>query len=183
MMQKQHKLTIKQEKFSQAYVKTGNASEAYRQAYDAEHMTPPAINQEAHHLARNPNIALRVEELTELALATSQVTPEWIVERLCATHNAAIAARPQQLAAANRSLELLGRFQGMFRDADIGTTVVPITKVTVVLPSGSDTEQPIVESDAITIAETVVDVPSVDAQPDSVHPGTWSRDDANDRHS
>ena len=36
--EKEYKLTIKQEAFARAYVETGNASEAYRRAYNAENM-------------------------------------------------------------------------------------------------------------------------------------------------
>ena len=183
MMQKQHKLTIKQERFAQAYVKTGNMSEAYSQAYNAEQMTPPAINQEAHHLARNPHITLRVEELTALAQVREQITVDWVLDGLKTNLALALSTRPPQLAAANRAAELLGKHVGMFKDIDPTITVVPITKVTVVLPSGSSTDQPIVESEAVIVADTVVDVPSVDVQPDSGYSGTWSRNDANDKDS
>lgn len=37
-------LTPKQETFCLAYIETGNASEAYRQAYDAENMKPDTVN-------------------------------------------------------------------------------------------------------------------------------------------
>ena len=36
--EKEYKLTIKQEAFARAYVETGNASEAYSRAYNAENM-------------------------------------------------------------------------------------------------------------------------------------------------
>lgn len=36
-------LTIKQEAFCQAYIETGNASEAYRTAYAADKMKPEAV--------------------------------------------------------------------------------------------------------------------------------------------
>ena len=37
-------MTPKQEKFCQLYVELGNASEAYRQAYDASKMHAPTVN-------------------------------------------------------------------------------------------------------------------------------------------
>lgn len=37
-------LTQKQEAFALAYFETGNASEAYRRAYNAENMKPESIN-------------------------------------------------------------------------------------------------------------------------------------------
>ncbi|OWK42450.1 terminase small subunit [Fimbriiglobus ruber] len=57
--------TPKQEKFCQKYIELGNASEAYRQAYDAENMSPEAIGVEACRLLQNPKVALRVLELQD----------------------------------------------------------------------------------------------------------------------
>ena len=37
------KLTPKQERFCQVYIETGNASEAYRAAYNAEKMKPESV--------------------------------------------------------------------------------------------------------------------------------------------
>jgi phage terminase small subunit len=41
-------LTVKQENFCLAYMETGNASEAYRRAYNAGKMKPAVINVKAH---------------------------------------------------------------------------------------------------------------------------------------
>jgi phage terminase small subunit len=40
-------LTQRQEKFCLAYIETGNASESYRRAYNAENMKPVTINRKA----------------------------------------------------------------------------------------------------------------------------------------
>ena len=53
-------LTPKQEAFCLAYIETGNASEAYRRAYDAEKMKPPVINVKACQLLAEDKIAVRV---------------------------------------------------------------------------------------------------------------------------
>lgn len=58
-------LTPKQEAFVQAYLTTGNASEAYRQAYDAEGMKPETINRKAKELMDNGKIAARLSTLQE----------------------------------------------------------------------------------------------------------------------
>lgn len=58
-----NKLTPKQENFCIEYIETGNASEAYRQAYDAENMKPETINRNAKALLDNNKIATRVEGL------------------------------------------------------------------------------------------------------------------------
>lgn len=54
-------LTIKQEAFCQAYIETGNASEAYRTAYAADKMKAEAIHVNASKLLDNAKVALRVK--------------------------------------------------------------------------------------------------------------------------
>ncbi|QLB42024.1 MULTISPECIES: terminase small subunit [Mannheimia] len=56
-------LTPKQEAFCLTYIETGNASEAYRQAYEAEGMKPETINRKAKELLDNGKITARIEEL------------------------------------------------------------------------------------------------------------------------
>ncbi len=56
-------LTPKQEAFAQAYVETGNASEAYRRAYNASQMKAPGIAVNASKLLASTKIALMVAEL------------------------------------------------------------------------------------------------------------------------
>ena len=53
-------LTPKQEAFCQAYIETGNASEAYRTAYAADRMKPEAVHVQAFKLQGLADIALRV---------------------------------------------------------------------------------------------------------------------------
>lgn len=57
------KLTPKQENFCLAYLETGNASEAYRRAYDSKNMKPESINVNASKLLADAKIALRIENL------------------------------------------------------------------------------------------------------------------------
>ncbi|KMK17787.1 terminase [Pluralibacter gergoviae] len=56
-------LTIKQEAFCQAYIETGNASEAYRKAYAADRMKPESVNRKAKELLDNGKIAARIVAL------------------------------------------------------------------------------------------------------------------------
>lgn len=60
-----NKLTPKQDAFVLAYLETGNASEAYRRAYDVRRMLPTTINNTACLLLKQPNIAERVREHRE----------------------------------------------------------------------------------------------------------------------
>lgn len=55
------KLTPKQENFCQLFIELGNASEAYRQAYDADSMNENTVNREAKRLLDNPKITTRLE--------------------------------------------------------------------------------------------------------------------------
>lgn len=72
-------LTVKQEKFAQKYVELGNASEAYRQAYDAENMAPETIHNEAHILLKHPEVAARVARLEEMARKRHEVTVDRVI--------------------------------------------------------------------------------------------------------
>ena len=57
------KITIKQEKFCLEYLKDGNASRAYREAYNASKMKEASINVNASKLLKDTKIALRLKEL------------------------------------------------------------------------------------------------------------------------
>lgn len=56
-------LTVKQSDFCLFYIETGNASEAYRRAYDAENMKPETVNRRAFDLMENSKIKARIEAL------------------------------------------------------------------------------------------------------------------------
>lgn len=61
------KLTIKQEKFCIKYVECGNASEAYRYAYDCSKMNPATVHRKAAELLNNGKITARIKELQRTA--------------------------------------------------------------------------------------------------------------------
>lgn len=58
-------LTPKQELFCQVYVSTGNATEAYRQAYDTSSMKYSTVMEAACRLTKNSKISARVKELED----------------------------------------------------------------------------------------------------------------------
>ena len=72
-------LTPKQEAFCQSYLETGNASEAYRQSYDASAMKPETVNRAAKELIDNPKIAARIAKLENDRLKRHQVTVDRVV--------------------------------------------------------------------------------------------------------
>jgi len=75
-------LTPKQENFCLAYLETGNASEAYRRAYDAENMSSNALNREACVMLDNPKIAQRLEELREPIMQRHAITVDVLLAEL-----------------------------------------------------------------------------------------------------
>lgn len=58
-------LTPKQERFCQLYIELGNASEAYRQSYDADSMNENTVNRKAKELLDNGKITARLELIRE----------------------------------------------------------------------------------------------------------------------
>jgi len=75
------KLTPKQRKFAEEYVNTGNASEAYRRAYDVGPDTKmEVINVEGSRLLSDPNIALRVKELQTKEAEDFQITRKEVAD-------------------------------------------------------------------------------------------------------
>lgn len=93
-------LTIKQEAFCQAYIETGNASEAYRSSYAAENMKPDAIHVQASKLLDNPKIALRVTELRGEIKDRHSVTVDSLLAELEEARQAALTAETPQSSAA-----------------------------------------------------------------------------------
>ena len=76
------KLTGKQEKFCDYYTETGNATEAYRRAYDCSTMTNKALWVKASQLLSQDKVRLRVEELQKEMRDKSIFTKEDILKEL-----------------------------------------------------------------------------------------------------
>ncbi len=75
-------LTPKQEAFCLAYIETGNASKAYRHAYDADNMKMPTIYKEACNLLNNPKITPRIKQLQSQYAEMNRVTVESLTNEL-----------------------------------------------------------------------------------------------------
>ncbi|EAS1798047.1 terminase small subunit [Salmonella enterica] len=93
-------LTIKQEAFCQAYIETGNASEAYRTAYAADKMKPEAVHVQACKLQDNPKIALRIKELRGEIKQRHNVTVDSLLAELEEARQKALSAEAPQSSAA-----------------------------------------------------------------------------------
>lgn len=69
-----HTLTVKQEGFCLAYMRNGgNATEAYRDAYDAEGLANHSVTQLASRLLANVNIARRIAEHRDFAARSAGI--------------------------------------------------------------------------------------------------------------
>lgn len=76
-------LTPKQEKFCQVYLETGNASEAYRQAYNVSAKAKAStINRSAHEVLEHPKVSARIEELRLETLRRHEVTVDTLISEL-----------------------------------------------------------------------------------------------------
>lgn len=93
-------LTQKQEKFCQAYIEKGNASEAYRTAYAADRMKPEAIHVNASKLLDNAKVSLRVAELQSEIKQRHNVTVDSLIKELEEARQAALTAETVQSSAA-----------------------------------------------------------------------------------
>ena len=98
--EKELKLTIKQEAFARAYVETGNASEAYRRAYNAENMSRESIAVRACQLLAHGKVSVMVQQLKDQAAERHAVTVDSLVKELEEARIAALTAESPQSAAA-----------------------------------------------------------------------------------
>ena len=106
------KLTPKQEKFCLEYLKTGNASEAYRLAYDIKKMKPETVNRTAKALLDNRKIATRIDELKQPAIDDAQITFESHLKKLAELRDAAAAA--EEFSAAITAETNRGKAAGLY---------------------------------------------------------------------
>ena len=108
------KLTQKQEAFARAYVETGNASEAYRRAYDAARMKPEAIHVNASKLLADTKVALRVDALQAKHAKRHDITVDRITEMLL--DDRTLARSNDQPAAAVSAAMGIAKLHGLIID-------------------------------------------------------------------
>lgn len=75
-------LTPKQEEFCLVYLKTGNATEAYRQSYSTKNMLPKTVNEKASKMLASAKIRARLAELNKTAVTDAVMTRQEALERL-----------------------------------------------------------------------------------------------------
>ena len=79
-MSKLSKLTVKQEKFAQKYVKCGCASEAYRHAYNTSRMKDKSIHELSCRLLADIKVSSRVDQLKVKASKRHEITLDKMLE-------------------------------------------------------------------------------------------------------
>ncbi len=104
-------LTPKQLAFVVEYIKSSNATQAYKLVYDCSNTTDKTVNENASRLLKNPKIVARLAEHEASVAAAAKLTRQWIIERLMAV--AAKGEETGDLKAANKALELLGKVDVM----------------------------------------------------------------------
>jgi len=85
-------LTPKQERFCAVYLETGNATEAYRSAYDTSAMLKSTVWRKAKELIENGKITARLAELRAPVVEAAQITLAGHLQTLGELRDKAIAA-------------------------------------------------------------------------------------------
>jgi len=105
-------LTPKQAAFCRAYQETGNASEAYRRAYDAEKMKPGSIRRKAAEVLKHRSVAAEIERLNQRVEREHGVTIESLLRELEEARQ--LALEKGQAAAAVTATMGKGKLAGVF---------------------------------------------------------------------
>lgn len=108
------KLTQKQEAFCLAYIETGNASEAYRRAYQPKKMTDKSVNEKASQMLAAVKIQSRLEDLRAPVREKAMLTLESHLSRLDELSRAAELA--EQYSAAIAAETNRGKAAGLYTD-------------------------------------------------------------------
>ncbi|MBI1425791.1 MAG: terminase [Gammaproteobacteria bacterium] len=127
-------LTQKQEKFCQLFIETGNASEAYRKAYDASRMKAATINRKAKEVLDNGKITARLNVLRAEHRQRHDVTVDSLTEELEQARTLALAEK-QSSAAVSASMGK-AKLHGLIVDKNEhtgkdGAPLVPVLNVTI----------------------------------------------------
>ena len=93
-------LTQKQINFCHKYIECGNASEAYRFAYNAENMKPATVTVSASQLLSDHNVTIMIESLRNDAAKEAVITVHDLIKELEEARLAALQAQTVQASAA-----------------------------------------------------------------------------------
>lgn len=96
----EHGVTEQQEKFCRVFVETGNASEAYRQAYKSDRKSANSVAVDASRLLDNPKVNLRINSLREVHQKRHAITVDTLLDKLNKVYTVALGAETPQSSAA-----------------------------------------------------------------------------------
>lgn len=96
----EHGLTEKQEKFCHEFIKCGNASEAYRNSYNAGKMKPESVHRKAHEVLENGKVSARVESMRAAVSKKRMLGLEDLLDELEQARSLALAQETPQTSAA-----------------------------------------------------------------------------------
>ena len=82
LMPSHQKLFIKQGNFTRYFVELGNASEAYRRAYDAKYCSEKTVWQKAFEVVQNGKVAVDVDRLKADIAKHSEITVDEVSNAL-----------------------------------------------------------------------------------------------------
>lgn len=143
-------LTIKQEKFCRALVSTaeGNASAAYRTAYNTENMKTATINRRATEMTQHGTIAARIEQLRAEYSDQEAITVEEISGALRRALDG--AAEAGQWSAASQAALGLAKLGGLLVEkrqlsGDLGAEHLAAVARLAAVPKATDDEDNVVE--------------------------------------
>jgi len=109
-----NKLTPKQESFARKYVECGNASEAYRHAYDAKNSKSETVWQNASRTLADSKVTARVMELQQAAQERTLVTVEGLTKEL--DEDRELARDKEQASAAIAAVMAKAKLNGLVVD-------------------------------------------------------------------
>ena len=133
-------LTIKQEAFCQRYIETGNASEAYRQAYDAENMKPESIHRKAKELLDNGKVAARVAEMKAQTAEAFDINLQGLLVRLQRAFT--VGELRGQSSGMTAAVMAMAKLAGLDKDGGEGSDTAQPVKVEVTVTDARKRAEP-----------------------------------------
>ena len=109
-------MTIKQELFAQAYIETGNASEAYKRAYNTQ-ANANTINRKASQLLKHPEVSTHIIELQNEQRKKHHLTLDDILQELEQTR--LLALKNKQCSAAISATMSKAKLLGLDKKAGV----------------------------------------------------------------
>lgn len=113
-------LTPKQERFVNEWVKTGNKSEAYRIAYDAENMADSTITEKACLTSQKGNVRAMYEKLQKAAQKRNEIDIDTISGMFVDAHQ--VARESNQPSAMVSAASGLAKLHGLNKPDKLETT-------------------------------------------------------------